>query len=198
MPSIELTRRTLLGSASAAIGFLPYTTAARALSPAQTSGVDVPQGQIERAVGELDRIIANVMERSGVPGIAVAVVHGGSTVYARGFGVREIGSADEITADTAFQIASLSKSVGATVVATQVSRGIVSWDSRMRDLLPWFSLSDPDRTEKLTIGDLYSHRSGLPDHAGDDLEDLGFDRTTILERLRLLPLSPFRISYAYT
>ncbi|WP_282047639.1 serine hydrolase [Roseibium album] len=199
MPSIELTRRTLLGSVSATtFGLLPYATAARALSPAQTSGVDVPQGQIERAVGELDRIIANVMKRSGVPGIAVAVVHGGNTLYAKGFGVREIGSADEITADTAFQIASLSKSVGATVVATQVSRGIVSWDSRMRDLLPWFSLSDPDRTEKLTIGDLYSHRSGLPDHAGDDLEDLGFDRTTILERLRLLPLSPFRISYAYT
>ena len=199
MPKIELTRRTLLGSSSAAaLGLLPFTNTARALSPARTPGVDVPPGQIEKAVGELDRIVANVMERSGVPGIAVAVVHGEKTLYAKGFGVRKIGTDEEITTDTVFQLASVSKSVGATVVATQVSNGIVSWDSRMRDLLPWFSLSDPHRSEKLTIGDLYSHRSGLPDHAGDDLEDLGFDRTTILERLRLLPLSPFRISYAYT
>jgi CubicO group peptidase (beta-lactamase class C family) len=37
----------------------------------------------------------------------------------------------------------------------------------------------------LTVGDLYSHRSGLPDHAGDKLEDLGYDRRFILERLRI-------------
>ena len=56
----------------------------------------------------------------------------------------------------------------------------------MVDKLPWFALSDPAVTRMLTIGDLYSHRSGLPDHAGDKLEDLGYDRRFILERLRQL------------
>ena len=37
-----------------------------------------------------------------------------------------------------------------------------------------------------------------PGHAGDMLEDLGHDRRYVLERLRQLPLDPFRISYAYT
>jgi CubicO group peptidase (beta-lactamase class C family) len=50
----------------------------------------------------------------------------------------------------------------------------------------------------VTVGDMYSHRSGLPDHAGDMLEDLGFDRQYVLEHLRQLPLDPFRLSYAYT
>ena len=50
----------------------------------------------------------------------------------------------------------------------------------------------------MTIADLYSHRSGLPDHAGDILEDLGYDRRQVLERLKYLPLAPFRISYEYT
>jgi CubicO group peptidase (beta-lactamase class C family) len=45
---------------------------------------------------------------------------------------------------------------------------------------------------------MLSHRSGLPDHAGDMLEDIGYDRRYVLERLRQLPLHPFRISYAYT
>jgi CubicO group peptidase (beta-lactamase class C family) len=64
--------------------------------------------------------------------------------------------------------------------------------------LPWFSLGDPYVTRTVTVGDLYSHRSGLPDHAGDQLEDMGYDRRQILDRLKLLPLSPFRITYEYT
>ena len=46
---------------------------------------------------------------------------------------------------------------------------------------------------------MYAHRSGLPDHAGDLLEDIGFTRTEILHRLRYQhPDSSFRSHYAYT
>ncbi len=53
-------------------------------------------------------------------------------------------------------------------------------------------------TGHVTVADLFSHRSGLPDHAGDLLEDLGYDRSYILGHLRHEPLTPFRASYAYT
>lgn len=198
MPRHTLSRRLFLGTATAALTTLPLRGFAQELSPAQTPGVEASPEQIAKAVAELDAIVADVMTRSKIPGLAVAAVHRGETVYSKGFGVRRLGGPEAITPDTVFQLASLSKPVGATVVASQVSKGVVGWDSRMRELLPWFELSDPDRTEKLTIGDLYSHRSGLPDHAGDDLEDLGYDRKEILQRLKLLPLAPFRISYAYT
>ncbi|WP_299813609.1 serine hydrolase [uncultured Roseibium sp.] len=191
-----LTRRRFLATASLAA--LPGSVLAQELPPSRTPGNEVQAGQVEKAIGALDKIVEDIKARSGVPGIAVAVVHQGETVYTKGFGDRGGEGNQTINADTVFQVASLSKSVGATVVARQVSRGVVSWDSRMRDLLPWFNLSDPTITDLLTIGDLYSHRSGLPSHAGDDLDDLGFDRQTILERLRLQPLSPFRTSYAYT
>ena len=47
--------------------------------------------------------------------------------------------------------------------------------------------------------DLFAHRSGLSGNAGNDLESLGFDRDTILERLRdLKPTSSFRAGYAYS
>jgi CubicO group peptidase (beta-lactamase class C family) len=55
--------------------------------------------------------------------MAVAVVHGGKTVYVKGFGVREVGKDDKVDADTVFQLASLSKSVAASVVAHQVGTG---------------------------------------------------------------------------
>ncbi len=58
---------------------------------------------------------------------------------------------------------------------------------------------DPWVTREITIRDMYTHRSGLPEHAGDLLEDLGFTRSEILYRLRYQhPESRFRSHYAYT
>jgi CubicO group peptidase (beta-lactamase class C family) len=58
---------------------------------------------------------------------------------------------------------------------------------------------DPWVTREITIRDFYSHRSGLPEHTGDLLEDLGFSRKEILYRLRYQrPESSFRSHYAYT
>ena len=193
-----------LGEPDALVGCCdraPLATAAAAEDdgpPSRLSAVPIPPGQIEQAVAGVDALVADVMTRTGIPGIAVAVVHGGKPVLLEGYGLREAGKPGAVGPDTVFQLASVSKSVGATVVAREVGLGKVSWTTPVTRLLPWFALGDPAVTPMLTIGDLYAHRSGLPDHAGDDLEDLGYGRREVLERLRLLPLTPFRASYAYT
>ncbi|MEB3034682.1 serine hydrolase [[Mycobacterium] nativiensis] len=170
--------------------------------PNEVSGVDIPGGRVDAAVAELDRLARELIDATGIPGLAVAVVHGGKTVYAKGFGVRDTRNGDgpdnAVNADTVFQLASMSKSVGATVVAQQVGAGTIAWDTPVVTQLPWFALSDPYVTEHVTIADLYAHRSGLPDHAGDRLEDLGYSRREVLERLKYLPLEPFRSNYDYT
>jgi Beta-lactamase len=94
-------------------------------SPPQTAGVPILDGQIDKAIASLDAIASDVMKRSGIPGMSVAVVRDGRTVYARGFGLRKIGESQSVDANTVFQIASLSKSLAASVVAHQVGAGIV-------------------------------------------------------------------------
>ena len=168
------------------------------LPPSLTVAAAIPDGQIDRAIGQLDELVADVLRRSGVPGMAVAVVRDGQTVYAKGFGVRRVGAPEPVDADTVFQLASVSKSVTATVVAREVSRHVVDWDTPIVRDLPWFALQDDWITRHVTIADMLAHRSGLPDHAGDDLEDIGYDRRQVLERLRFLPLHSFRDEYAYT
>jgi len=170
--------------------------------PPLVSALSLPEDAVENAVAQLDGMAEELMEKSGIPGMAVAVVHGGEAVYAKGFGVKSAELRDEtgnqVDPDTVFQLASLSKPLGATVVAHQVGEGAISWDTPIVENLPWFALADPAVTKMVTVGDLYAHRSGLPDHAGDLLEDLGYDRRLVLEKLRDFPLDPFRTSYAYT
>lgn len=167
-------------------------------SPALAAAMPLAENAVADAVAKLDGIAGDLMKASGIPGMAVAVVHGGKTLYAKGFGVRDTRTGQPVDADTVFQLASLSKPLAATVVAHQVGIGAIGWDTPVVERLPWFALSDPAVTRMVTVGDFFAHRSGLPDHAGDVLEDLGYDRAVVLERMRLLPLDPFRTSYAYT
>jgi CubicO group peptidase (beta-lactamase class C family) len=172
--------------------------------PGHVSG-DTPAGDaveladdgLDGALEELPSIVQRVLEESGVPGAAVAVVRDDEALFADGFGVKVIGGEDPIAKETVFQIASMSKPIGATVVATQVDAGVVAWNTPAAPLLPGFALADRWVTEHVTIGDLYAHRSGLPMAAGDDLEDIGYDRDQVLRRLRFEPLDPYRTTYNY-
>lgn len=156
------------------------------------------QKNIDLALAQLDTLVANIMLSTGVPGVAVAVVQGDRKLYAKGFGLRDIRNSALVDADTVFQLASVSKAIAATVIAREVGLGHVNWNQRVSELLPWFALSDPAATQQVTIADLLSHRAGLPDHAGDRLEDIGYSQREVLERLRYLPLDGFRTKHVYT
>ena len=168
------------------------------VAPNEASGIPIPAGRIEAAVARVDELARALMAKSGIPGMAVAVVVDGKTVFAKGYGVRSLDKGGDVDADTVFQLASVSKPIGATVIARQVGRGVIAWDTPLQRWLPEFRLADPYAGAQVTVGDMYAHRSGLPDHAGDLLEDLGYNQEQMLQRLRYMPLAPFRASYAYT
>ncbi|MEU9393684.1 serine hydrolase [Streptomyces sp. NPDC048324] len=177
----------------AAVQTSPLPTVPPAQPPSQLT-----RAEVETAVSRLDGTVRDAMRRTGVPGVAVGVVHDGKVVYLKGFGVRKAGTKDRVGADTVFQLASVSKPLASTVVAAAVGEKTVGWDDPVVKHDPGFALKDPWVTRHVTLADLFSHRSGLPDHAGDLLEDLGYDRSYILNHLRYQPLAPFRAHYAYT
>lgn len=177
--------------ATFAVGILASTAGASA----QTA----TREKVESVIPRIESMAEQLIDEGQVPGLAIGVVFGDEVVYLGGFGVREIGKPEMVDADTVFQIASLSKAVSSTVVAAIVSGGTAAWDSRIADIDPGFQLYDAYPTANVTIRDLFSHRSGLPGEAGNELEELGFDRDTILHRLRLVPpASSFRSAYSYS
>ncbi len=169
------------------------------LSTRAQGGVTVSQANLDKAIAELEKQAQEQIDTGALPGFAIAVVFQDKVVYAKGFGVREVGKPETIDADTVFQLASVSKPIGASVIAGLIGDGKITWDSKLSDLDPTFEMYDPFVTREITIRDMYTHRSGLPPHAGDKLEDLGFDRAQVLHALRYQkPYSSFRTHYEYT
>lgn len=159
----------------------------------------VPREQVMAAVSRIEAMAEAMIRAGEVPGFAVGVVHDDEVVWLKGFGLRRAGAPEPVDADTVFQLASMSKPISATVVAALVSREILGWDDRIRDLDPGFAFQDAYPTAEMTLRDLLGHCSGLPGSAGNDLEQIGFDRDTIMARLRLVaPWVSFRGGYSYS
>jgi CubicO group peptidase (beta-lactamase class C family) len=196
-PLAKPSRRTVLSAAT--VGLLaPLSTLAA--PPALVSATPVmSRQQVEAALPQLQKLAEDAMQRSGIPGMAIAVVYMDEVIYLKGFGVREDGMPAAVGPDTVFQLASLSKPLAATVVAALVGDGVVAWDDPIIRHDPGFEMYDPWVTRQVTLRDMFAHRSGLPDHAGDLLEDIGYERAEILHRLRFQkPGSSFRSHFAYT
>ncbi len=190
--NMHITRSVVLVSTLLLVLLVPFCAKAEE-KPHVTSE------QVTRAIQELEKLAQKQIQENALPGLAIAVVFQDKSVYAKGFGVRDTSGKSSVDADTVFQLASLSKPIGSTVVAELVGEGKITWDSKLSVLDPTFAMFDPWVTREITIRDMYAHRSGLPEHAGDLLEDLGFTRAEILHRLRYQqPSSSFRSHYAYT
>lgn len=159
----------------------------------------VTEEKLQAAIPELQRMIKMAICEGRVPGLAVGIVYKGHVAYLEGFGVREVGRPELVNSDTVFQVASVSKAISSTVISSLVSDGTVKWDDPVVKYDPRFALSNPNVTTKVTIGDFFAHRSGLPGGAGNDLELVGFKQPTIMYRLRFPPPAyPFRDGYQYS
>lgn len=158
-----------------------------------------PPRDIKEILPAFEKLVEEGLRKTQTPGAAVVIVHKDRVVYLKGFGVRKLGEDAKVDADTVFQLASVSKPFATTALAALVGEGKIGWDDSVVKRVPEFRLSDPWVTSEVTLRDLLSHRSGLPAQAGDMLEDAGYTRTQIFQRLQYLkPAYRFRSGYGYT
>ena len=152
---------------------------------------------VKAILPQFDALAEDIFTRSQVPGAAVAVVAGDGAVYVRCFGIREVGKPEKVDKDTVFQLASISTSFTTTMLAALVTEREIGWDDPVEKYWPGFVLWDPWVSRHVTFRDLTAQRSGLPEYAGDELEQFGYGRLEILRRLRFLePVAGFRAAHA--
>lgn len=110
---------------------------------------------------DLDAYVTRSVREWRIPGLAIAVVKNDSVVFAKGYGVRELGKPGAVDAGTRFAIGSTTKAMTAAALGMLVDDGKVRWDAPVITYLPTFRVGDPYVTRELTVRDLLTHRGGL-------------------------------------
>ncbi|MGV8940379.1 MAG: serine hydrolase domain-containing protein [Lysobacter sp.] len=136
--------------------------------PAKPAGPALPNAF---DVSMFEAMAQQIVADQGVPGMAMAIVHNGQVLSARGYGITDISDAEPVDAHTVFRLASLSKGFAGTMAGLLVNNGTLRWDSKLIDYVPNFELSQPGAAQQITVADILSHRVGLSHNAYDrDLE----------------------------
>lgn len=146
----------------------------------------------------LDRRLDAILTKHRIPGAAIAALRGDDS-YIKTHGVRGLNDLAPVTADTAFDIGSCSKSYVATAIAHLVGRGAIGFDDPVKPIVPELELDDPWITDHLTVRDLLCNRIGLARQVPvESFANPDIRVTDIAGRLKYLKrLHPFRSGYVY-
>lgn len=176
--------------------FLVLSFLAPAIAPAAAKPKP-SEAATSAAVAAFDRLAETARTDWGVPGLAVVVVKDGRTLLAKGYGWKEQGRMDVVDADTRFAAASTTKAMTAAAIGMLVDEGKLGWDDPLRRYIPELQLADAALADSLTVRDLLTHHTGLPET--DSLwytQDL--DWKGVLGRLQKVgPSAPVRSRFEY-
>lgn len=137
---------------------------------------------------KIDAYIAAEMKKSHAPGVSIAVVQNGKTVYAKGYGMANVELSVPATADTEYELLSVGKQFTAVAVMLLVEEGRVALDDKITKYLP----DAPAAWSSVTVKQLLSHTSGIPDYTNAPgwRESIRLDRSPqeLIKPVMSLPL----------
>jgi CubicO group peptidase (beta-lactamase class C family) len=110
----------------------------------------------------LKKFIDRMREAADVPGVSVALFDKDTTLIEEGFGVRERGRPEPVTADSLYIIASNTKALTTLLLAKLVDEGRFGWETPVAQVYPSFKTGDPDFTKRILVKHLVCACTGLP------------------------------------
>ncbi|WP_128543842.1 serine hydrolase [Larkinella soli] len=115
---------------------------------------------------EIDRLVRQLMDSAGVPGLSLALIRDGKPTYSQAYGLVKSDSTQKVSRSTIFEAASLSKPVFAFAVLQLVEEGRLDLDKPLADYLPYPDVASDERYRKITARMVLSHRTGFPNWRG--------------------------------
>ena len=151
-------------------------------------------------VAYLRAFIDRMREAADVPGMSVVLFDQRATLIDEGFGVRERGRPEPVTADSLYIIASNTKPLTTLLLARLVDEGRFGWDTPVVQVYPKFKIGDDEITRRILVKHLVCACTGLP---RQDLEWLfTFKRSSPQGQLDVLatmkPTTDFGALYQYS
>ncbi len=116
----------------------------------------------EKRLAVLKEFVASGMKLLDTPGVGLAFIDGGKTIWAGGLGVKELGKPDPVGADTLFIAASNTKALTTLLLAELVDEGKMRWNQPVTELFPAFKLGDEATTKQVQVQHLICACTGMP------------------------------------
>ena len=126
------------------------------------------QAPYSRTISAMAADIQAKMAATGAPGYAIALVDGQEVVWAQGFGYADVAAKLPATADTIYEIGSVSKVFTACLVMKLAEEGKLGLDDPLTRHIPGFAIGPPLGTYPpgtggpITIRSMLTHHSGIP------------------------------------
>ena len=124
------------------------------------------EAQSAPSEARIDAVVRAAMERQKIPGTAVAVIHKGSVLLAKGYGEANVEHRVPVTPDTIFQSGSVGKQFTAAVIMLLVEQGKLALDDPLTKYFP----EGPAHWREIRIRHLLTHTSGIPDYTGGSID----------------------------
>jgi CubicO group peptidase (beta-lactamase class C family) len=128
--------------------------------PAPVNEPQPTQTRVERDRAAIQKVLDEPTSSGRIRGLSVAVHRGGETLYFNA-GVARVGGATP-TADTVYEIGSITKTFTGLLLADAVARKEVALDQAARSLLPEGRSISDHQGKQITLEHLATHSSGLP------------------------------------
>ncbi len=129
----------------------------------------LPPARVQQTIADYQRWLNRVAERHAVAGLVTAMVIDGKVVYEGTIGYADAATKEPVTPETVFRLASLSKAFATAITGLLVNDGVLSWDTKLVDVLPYFKLKDMQAASQATVSDILGQRLGLPRNTYDNM-----------------------------
>jgi beta-lactamase class C len=143
-----------------------------------------PNPYVEKLLTDYENDLRKQMANTQTPGVAVAVIHDTTTIYLKGFGLRQVGTTDSVDIHSVFRLASVSKCFAPLLTGILVDEGVLSWDDKIIKYLPDFRFKKKEYSDQLTIRHVLSHTTGLPYHTYTNMVEEGMELKAMLDLLK--------------
>lgn len=152
------------------------------------------------AVHVMKDFVADGMKRLGIPGVAFSLIDHGTIVYVGGQGVRKLGKAGRVDADTRFIAASDTKALTTLLLARLVDEKKLRWDEPVTEAYPSFKFGNARPTREIEIRDLACQCTGMPQQNYDSyFHNRSMTPSELIRFVGTMqPEAPFRSLFIYS
>jgi len=140
----------------------------------------------------INQALTEIVDDGKAPGMIAAIISSEGVIAIGSAGVRKAGTSMAMTDKDLVHLGSCTKAMTATMLATLVAEGKMSWDTKLIEAIPELDKYIHPDLQNTTLWQLLTHRAGIPNdpvdwyaYADQDIKDRRF--SILKDNIKLAP-----------